>query len=47
MRETQVAVQCEFDPDGKPVSEVLAGSFAAFLRRVLAQDGPEAEECEG
>ena len=46
MRETQVAVQCEFDPDGGSVSDVLADSFAAYLRRTLARDGTEAAEWE-
>lgn len=44
MRETAVAVQCEFDPEGKTVPELLEESFALYLRRILADAGPDAAQ---
>ena len=35
MRDQPIVIQCEFEPDGKRVNEILEESFALFLRRTF------------
>lgn len=43
MREKTVVIQCEFEPAGKAVSEILEESFVLFLHRTLAN--PQERQC--
>lgn len=44
MHEKPIIVQCEFNPDGKPVSEIIKESFILFLHRTFANPQGKAVE---
>ena len=45
MREKPVIIQCEFEPNGKNISEILEESFVLFLHRTFANPQGKAVQC--
>ena len=45
MREIPIMIQCEFDSNGKAISEILEESFLLFLHRTFANPQADVVQC--
>ena len=45
MSKKTIVVHCQFDPNGKQISEILEESFLLFLNRTVAVPQEKAVQC--